>query len=108
VKVVLIFSVLMFLTAALFLPISVSIYRGKTDFIQSHHQGNVKDKAAYAKAFGKAFSLIPLGASISGVVGLIGDSDAIAAAAVVILVMSLLLGIGCIFAVQKKYNREAS
>lgn len=101
----LIYSILMFLVAALFVPISVAIYRGKTELIHDYHQTKVTDKAAYGKSFGKALLVIPFGAFISGAMGMVDDSDAIAIAAVSVLVVSLLVGAGCICAVQKKYNR---
>jgi hypothetical protein len=41
---------------------------------------------------------------LSGIAGLFGDSEVTAKIAVAILFAGLILGIGCIIAVQKKYN----
>ena len=41
---------------------------------------------------------------LSGIIGLLGDSKIIALLAIGVLLIGLLIGIGCIVAVQKKYN----
>lgn len=97
------FSIIMFLTAVLFLALSIAIYRGKTDLIHDYHQTKVTDKAAYGKAFGKALSVIAAALLLSGIVGLLGE--ALAGLAVVLLFVGLALGVGAIIAVQRKYNR---
>ena len=99
-----IFSIVLFAVAALTGVISIGIYRGNTDLIHDYHQTKVTDKAAYGKAFGKAMSLIPVTLLISGCLGLLGDTGIFPILAVLVLVMGLLIGIGCIIAVQKKHN----
>ena len=42
---------------------------------------------------------------LSGIIGLFGDSDAIATLAVAVLFIGLLIGITGIILVQKKYNK---
>lgn len=42
---------------------------------------------------------------LSGLIGLFGDSDIIAIIAVVVLIIGVGIGMGCIFAVQKKFNK---
>ena len=102
----LIYSVIMFLAAALLLTFSIAIYRGRTDLIHFYHQTKVTDKAAYGKAFGKALLVIAAAPLLSGIIGLFGDDDRkIAAAAVAALVIVLGVGIGFIVAVQEKYNQ---
>ena len=101
----------MFLYSCILLPVSIlfaflsiSIYKGNTKLIHDYHQTNVEDKEAYGKGFGKALGVIAAGIFISGVVGLLGDSDTIAMAAVIILFAGLFAGLFCIYKVQKKYN----
>lgn len=102
----LIYSVIMFLAAALLLTFSIAIYRGRTDLIHFYHQTKVTDKAAYGKAFGKALLVVAAAPGLSGVIGLFGDDDRkIAAAAVAALVIVLGVGIGFLVAVQSKYNK---
>lgn len=99
------YSVMMFLTAALIMLLSIAIYKGKTNLIHSYHQIKVSDKSAYGKAFGKALSGVAMAPLASGIVGLLGDSEVIAIIAVAVLMIGIGIGIGFIVAVQKKYNK---
>lgn len=101
----LIYSVIMFLGAALFSALGVAVYKGRTDLIHDYHQSKVRDKTAYGRAFGKALSLFALAMLLSGVVGLFGDTKGIGIAAVAVLLLGLCVGTGCIVAVQRKYNK---
>lgn len=98
------YSAILFLASLLFAGLSIAIYKGKTDLIHEYHQTRVTDRAAYGKAFGKALSVFAAAMLLSAVVGLLGDSDGVAMAAVAILVIGLGIGFGCIVTVQKKYN----
>ena len=97
----LIYSILMFMVATVFIGISIAIYKGKTDLIHTYHQTKVTDKAAYGRAFGKALLVIAIALLLSGIIGLL---EKLAMLAVAVLVIGLCIGIGCIVAVQKKYN----
>ena len=98
------YSIIMFLVAALMGWLGIAIYRGKTDLIHDYHQTKVTDRAAYGKAFGKAMLVISATMLISGIVGLLGESQAVAIASVAVLGVGLVIGIICIIVVQKKYN----
>ena len=98
----LVYSIIMFLVAALFTVLGIAIYKGKTDLIHDYHQTKVKDKSAYGKAFGKAMLVIATVMLLSGLMGLFENFGLLA---VVILIIGLVIGIGCIVAVQKKYNK---
>lgn len=98
------YSVTMFLAAVLVALLGIAIYKGKTNFIHSYHQTRVTDKAAYGKAFGKAMFVIAVAPLLSGVLGLLGDSDMIALIAAAVLLTGIGVGMGLIIAVQKKYN----
>ena len=97
----LVYSVIMFLAAALFTVLGIAIYKGKTDLIHDYHQTKVKDKSTYGKAFGKAMLVIATGMLLSGLMGLFENFGLLA---VVILIIGLVIGISCIVAVQRKYN----
>jgi len=101
----LIYSIVMFLVGISFVGMSIAIYRGKTNLIHDYHQINVTDKSAYGKAFGKAMLVISVSLLLSGIIGFFGDSEAIAMIAVSVLFFGLFIGIICIIAVQKKYNK---
>lgn len=98
------YSCILLPVSILFAVLSISIYKGNTKLIHDYHQTNVEDKEAYGKGFGKALGVIAAGIFTSGVVGLLGDSDTIAMAAVIILFAGLFAGLFCIYKVQKKYN----
>ena len=92
----------MFLVATLFTVLGIAIYKGKTDLIHDYHQTKVTNKSAYGKAFGKAMLVIATVMLLSGIIGLFKN---LLMLAVAILVIGLVVGIGCIVAVQIKYNK---
>ena len=98
------YSLIMFLVAVPMGKISIAIYRGKTNLIHDYHQTKVTDPSAYGKAFGKAILVVTMALLLSGIVGLMGDSETVAMIAVAVLFVGLFIGIACIVAVQKKYN----
>ena len=92
----------MFLVAVLFTVLGIAIYKGKTNLIHDYHQTKVTNKSAYGKAFGKAMLVIATVMLLSGIIGLFKN---LLMLAVAILIIGLVVGIGCIVAVQKKYNK---
>ena len=98
----LVYSIIMCIVATVFMGVSIAIYKGKTDLIHDYHQTKVTDKAAYGKAFGKALLLIAIAVLLSGVIGLL---DNLAVLFVVVLIIGICIGVGCILAVQRKYNK---
>ena len=98
----LVYAIIMFLVAATFAAMGIAIYRGKTDLIHDYHQTKVTDKSAYGKAFGKAMLVIATVLLLSGIIGLFENMIILAVA---ILVIGLVIGIGGIVAVQRKYNK---
>ena len=98
----LLYSIIMFLVAVLFTVLGIAIYKGKTDLIHDYHQTKVTNKSAYGKAFGKAMLVIATVMLFSGIIGLFKN---LLMLAVAILIIGLVVGIGCIVAVQKKYNK---
>ena len=98
------YCVIMFLTAVLFGALGLAIYRGRTDLIHDYHQTKVKDHRAYGRAFGKKMFAIAGAMLLSGIIGLFGDSTKIVILAIGVLVLGLCLGIGGMIGVQRKYN----
>lgn len=99
------YSIIMFLTAVPMIKIIAAIYRGKTDLIHDYHQTKVTDKAAYGKDFGKAMFVVSMALLLSGIISLFGDSERMAKIAVAVLFLGLIIGIAWIVVVQKKYNK---
>ena len=98
----LVYAIVMFAIAALFVVLAVLICRGKTELIHGYHRTKVTDQAAYGKAFGRALSAIPVGMIASGTIALFGEK--VMWAAVAVLLLGLGIGLIAIFRVQKKYN----
>lgn len=99
------YAIILFLAAVPTGWLSLAIYRGRTDLIHDYHQTKVTDLAAYGKAFGKALAVIAAALFLSGGISLLGDSEGIATASLVVLAVGLAAGIICILRVQKIYNR---
>ena len=99
------YSIIMFLTAVPMIIMSIAIYQGKTSLIHDYHQTKVTDKAAYGKAFGKAMLVVSTALLLSGIIGLFGDTEIIATIAITVLFVGLFIGIVGIVVVQKKYNK---
>ena len=100
-----VYFVIMFITALVLLVISIKIYNGNTDLIHSYHQTKVTDKLAYGKAFGKSMFIVSITPLISGITGLLGDCHMMTIIAVVVLIIGISIGIGFIVATQRKYNK---
>ncbi len=98
----LLYSIILFGAAAVFMGVGIAIYKGNTSLIHDYHQTKVADKAAYGKAFGKALFVIAAVLLLSGIIGLL---DNLAVLAVAVLLAGLCVGVGCIVAVQRKFNK---
>ena len=96
------YAVIMFVTACVFGVVAMLIYKGRTDLIHDYHQHKVTDKAGYGKAFGKAMAVITGAMALSGAASLFGE--AVRWIPIVILAVGLFIGIIAIVRVQKKYN----
>ena len=96
----LLYAIILFLSGALVAGLGLAIYRGKTDLIHSYHQTKVTDPAAYGKAFGKAMFVLAAALILSGLIGLMDNTSLLAVA-----VLMVGLAIGCIIAVQHRYNK---
>ena len=75
------------------------------DGLVDYHQTKVTDQSAYGKAFGKAMFVVSMAMLLSGITGLLGDSETVARIAVSVLLVGLLIGIVGMIVVQKKYNK---
>jgi len=99
------YTIIMFCVSVLFFGLGFAIQRGRTDLIHDYHQTRVTDKAAYGKAFAKAMYAMAAAMLISGIVSLLGESDAVAIASVAVLFVGLAVGFIWIAVVQKTYNK---
>ena len=96
------YAIILFVTAVMFGVVAVRIYKGRINLIHDYHQTKVTDKAGYGKAFGKSMAVIAASMTLSGVISLFGESAVWIAVSV--LVVGLIAGMIAIVRVQKKYN----
>ncbi len=95
-----IFSIILFITAILFIIIGVSIYKGHIELIHSYHQENVTDKVGYGKAMGKSLIIFSLPLIVSGVIAFFTETSI----PVIILIVGMIIGFISIIKTQNKYN----
>lgn len=101
-----IYSIIMFVTAALFLAIGIAIYRGNTKLIHDYHQGRVKEeqRLQYGKAIAKGLFAICAALALSGVIAAFAQSGSAVAAALIVLFAGLAVSLIILVKVQRKYN----
>lgn len=98
------YCVFMFVMAAVFAVLAMLISNGNTNLINCYHEDRVIDKPTYCKKFGQSLWILTAALVASGVVGLFGETDAIALCAVGVLVAGIVYGSSRLFYVQKKYG----
>jgi hypothetical protein len=98
------YGIILLLVALLFAVIARMISKGRTDLIHDYHQQRVKDKAGYAKEFGKAMWILAAAPALSGIIGMLGESGWVVTASLGVLFAGFAVGIVAILRVQKKYN----
>ncbi|MGN1479585.1 MAG: DUF3784 domain-containing protein [Acutalibacteraceae bacterium] len=101
-----IFSVLLFAVALLFLIIGILIYKGNTKLIHDYHQLKIKEseKNNYCKDFSIGLFLISASLSVGGIIGLLGNSKQIALISIAVIFIGIIISFLVIYKVQKKYN----
>ena len=101
-----VYSMILFLAAVLFLVFGIALYRGNTKLIHDYHQTNVKgsQRREYGRAFAKGMFTICGTLLISGVIALFGKEGPVAAASCIVLAAGLIISIMILVKVQKKYN----
>ena len=100
------YSIIMFLTAILFLAIGIAIYRGNTKLIHDYHQTNIKEseRQEYGRAFAKGMFAICTTLLISGIIALFGKEGLGVVASLIVLAAGLIVSMIVLVKVQKKYN----
>lgn len=99
-----IYSVFMFVVAAVFVVFGILIFNGHTNLINCYHEERVKDKPLYCRKFAHSLYLFAAALTCSGIVGLFGETDSIALSSVAILIVGIIIGFVRLFSVQKKFG----
>ena len=100
------YSVLMFIIAALFFGIAVSICRGNVNLIHSYHQKHVReaDRSNYGKSFSKGLFVLAVSQIFSGIAALFGETVPVVMISIGILLIGMVIAFVVIAKVQKKFN----
>lgn len=100
------YSMLMFITAILFLGLTVAIYRGNTNLIHSYHQTHVKetDRKDYGKSFSKGMLVLAISLIFSGIIALFGTTTPIVMISISVLLIGMMISLIVLAKVQKKFN----
>ena len=99
-----VYSMILFAVAVVFLVLGIAVYRGNTKLIHDYHQTNVKEdeRRQYGRAFSKAMFAVFATLLVSGIIALLGKD--VMAVSFIALGAGLIVS-GVIFVtVQKKYN----
>ena len=101
-----VYSIIMFVTAVLFLAFGIAVYNGNTDLIHDYHRTNIKESELqeYGRAFAKGLFAMFATLLISGIIALFGEESLIMAASLVVLFVGLIVSVMVLLKVQKKYN----
>lgn len=100
------YSVLMFMIAALFFGIAVSIYRGNVNLIHSYHWKHVReaDWSSYGRSFSKGLLVLAVSLIFSGIAALFGETVPVVMISIGILLIGMMIAFVVIAKVQKKFN----
>ena len=104
----LIYALIMFAAAVPFFLIGAALGRGRADLIMEHHQTNVKDKTAYARAFRIPMFLIAVSMVLSGLLALTRIPEISAWGSLGTLTLGLTAAIVWIVGIQLKYDRRSA
>ncbi len=99
-----VYSIIMFVVSMVFTAFAILISRGNTNLINCYHEDRTPDKPMYCKKISQALWLMAAVLTVSGVVGLFGETDAIVLLALGVLIVGLVGGLSRLFYVQKKYG----
>ena len=97
-----IYSIILFAIAALFLALGTSVYRGNTKLIHDYHQTKVQEteRLEYGRAFAAGLFALCATLLISGTAALLNQKSV----SLAILFLGLILSIVILIKVQRKYN----
>ena len=99
-----VYSIILFAAAIAFIVFAMLISKGNTNLINCYHEDRTPNKLMYCKKISQALWIMATVLTISGVIGLLGETDSIALAAVGVLIVGIICGLSRLFYVQKKYG----
>ena len=102
-----VYSIILFGAAALFLAFGISIHKGNTKLIHDYHRANVSEarRPEYGRAFAKGLFVLGAALLVSGSIALLGNSRSAVIASVIVLAAGILISVVIFMRVQRKYNK---
>ena len=99
-----VFSLILFAAAIALAVFAILISKGNVNVINCYHEDRVSDKLLYCKKMSQALWVMAAVMIVSGIIGLLGDTEKIALCAVGVLVIGTIGAVCNLFHVQKKYG----
>ena len=99
-----VYSLIMFAVMIVFAVFAMLISKGNTNLINCYHEERTPNKLMYCKKISQALWIMATVLVESGVIGLLGETDSTALAAVGVLIVGIICGLSRLFYVQKKYG----
>ena len=99
-----VYAIILFTAAIAIAVFAILISREYTNLINCYREERVEDKKAYCKKFSNTLWFLTAILTVSGGVGLLGETDTVALCAVGVLVVGMIIGVCQLFRVQKKYG----
>ena len=99
-----VYSLFMFAAAIVLAVFAILISKGNANLINCYHEDRVTDKALYCKKISQSIWTLTTVLVVSGLIGLLGETDTMAVCAVGVLIVGIIYGIARLFSAQKKYG----
>ena len=102
----LLYALIMFGCAALFLALGIAIRRGHTGLIHDYHQTHIpkENLPAYGRAFSWGMFSMSLTLLLTGVIPLFGESKALMTLSTCVMMVGFVISFVILAKAQKKYN----
>ena len=101
-----VYSIILFVTAVLFLAFGIALYMGNTKLIHDYHRTKIKEseQKEYGRAFSKGMFAICATLLMSGIIALIDNEGWGLGASLIVLAAGFIVSFIVLIKVQKKYN----
>ena len=99
-----VYSVIMFVAAAIFSVFATLITKGNASLINCYREERVKDKATYCVKIGQSLFIMAVAMLVSGAISLFSEAKPVVLSSLTVLIVGTIIGIVRLFHVQKKYG----
>lgn len=101
-----VYSMILFAAAVLFLVMGIELCRGNTKLIHDYHQTNIKESEQknYCRGIAKGMFVIFAALLISGILALFGKESPLLTVSYIVLGVGIIISIIIFVTAQRKYN----